>query len=66
MVNRKDNQWILMLITPRDFGDTGKEKESIQKYDDLRSVLLMNFGVNCFSVALSLASCIFFWCVISF
>ena len=37
-----------MLIIPRDVGNTGKEKESIQKYDDLRSVLLMNFGIYYF------------------
>ena len=48
MVNRKDNQWILMLIIPRDVGNTGKEKESIQKYDNLRSVLFINLGIYCF------------------
>lgn len=51
---------------PRDVGNTGKEKESIQKYDDLRSVLLMNFGIYYFEVALLLASCMFLWLLISF
>ena len=48
MVNRKDNQWILMLIIPRDVGNTGMEEESIQKYDDLRSVLFINLAIYYF------------------
>lgn len=55
-----------MLIIPGDVGNTEKEKGCVQKYEYLHSVLLKNFGIYCFLVALSLASCMLFWCVISF